>query len=170
MTTHLERLLVWMERENVSAQQLQKQLRYVRFGTFCKILNGTMSISEFFTLRFAKAFGPDATREVFGIAFEPEDVRHYARSVWRPDYFAAHRAVMDAVKVGTLLPAKSYKCHGCDSMAQQYHHESYLPSNRLCVVPLCRKCHRRHHTGRARLAFGVVPTRVGLIRIAIAGA
>lgn len=81
----------------------------------------------------------------------------------------AQRQVNLAVKAGRLLPIKSRKCHGCDKQAHFYHHQSYRPENSLCVVPLCASCHRLIHTERKVLNFGVVPTHVGLVRIAIAG-
>jgi transcriptional regulator with XRE-family HTH domain len=84
-----------------------------------------------------------------------------------PEKYAARLAVANAINHGKLHPASFYKCHGCDQQAQQWHHESYLPEDRLCVVPLCRSCHSSHHSGRKPLSFGVVPTQVGLIRLAI---
>lgn len=155
MTTELDRLKAWMQRNDVSDRQLQTSLRYHRFGTFCKILNGTMPISEQFTRHFAMSFGPEATLEVFGIRYEPNDIRHYAGSVWRPGYAAAHLAVSNAIKAGEVPHPSTQKCYGCPKQAQLFHHESYAPEYHLTVVPLCRSCHVCHHNGSKKLSIAI---------------
>jgi hypothetical protein len=84
--------------------------------------------------------------------------------------YAANRAVATEKRHGRMLPATAYKCHGCDRQAMDYHHTSYDPESRLAVVPLCRSCHQLAHGRGLDIDFGVVPTRVGLVRIAIATA
>lgn len=169
MTTELERLSGWMERNCISEEALRQGLRTSR--SIAKILTGERPIYDAFRWYFGRGFGHEALLEVFDIdkcnddeCFQPGRNQR----LWRPEVYAAHIAVQAAIKNGQLLPARKFKCHGCDAQATEYHHESYLPEDNLCVVPLDRKCHRRHHTGRKRLTFGVVPTHVGLIRIAIA--
>jgi hypothetical protein len=66
---------------------------------------------------------------------------------------AAHRAVADAIRSGTL--AAPTTCLVCGrgqsgagtSLDVRYHHHSYAPEDRLAVQPLCRSCHRRVHSG-----------------------
>ncbi len=87
---------------------------------------------------------------------------------------SAYAAVRKARIAGELLPPSAYPCHVCHEPARDYHHASYRRDDVLCVVPLCRTCHRRLRPLRIpgtqiRPDFGVVPTAVGLIRIAIAG-
>lgn len=90
----------------------------------------------------------------------------------REDYVAqakAGNAVSAAIHRGDMLSASAYLCVVCQKQAEDYHHPSYREEDRLCVIPLCTKCHIRHHRSGLQLPpLGVVPTSVGLIRIAIA--
>ncbi len=86
----------------------------------------------------------------------------------------AYAAVRKALKTGELLRPSAYPCHVCHQPACDYHHASYRADDVLCVVPLCRKCHRHlrpFSVSGTQITpdFGVVPTSVGLVRIAIAG-
>ncbi len=82
----------------------------------------------------------------------------------------AQVAVRRAIANGRLLRASCYPCASCTKPARYHHHCSYLPSDYLCVVPLCGRCHRRVHNSQLKLPhLGVVPTHVGMVRIAIAG-
>lgn len=94
---------------------------------------------------------------------------NYGYKFEQPEQYAAVKAVYDEVYRGRMLPPKAHKCHGCNRQAIDHHHASYKEQDRLCVVPLCRSCHTRIHRGTLVLTFGIVPTAVGLIRIAIAG-
>jgi hypothetical protein len=85
-----------------------------------------------------------------------------------PEY-AANRAIATEKRHGRMLHATAYKCHACNKQARLYHHTSYLPGDRLAVVPLCDSCHRKANGRGLNVTYGVVPTHVGLIRIAIAG-
>lgn len=69
-----------------------------------------------------------------------------------------------------LKPASAYPCVVCYAQAEDYHHPSYRPDDRYCVIPLCTKCHYHVHRSNLQLPrLGIVPTSVGLVRIAIAG-
>lgn len=157
MSTDLERLKAWMNANEMDSSALQRMMgmtfalhKYIDFKDPWPIHDGIR-------YRFLDTFGDAAFQGVFG-----------RESKERLAKYAAQQAVLKAVSNGELQPVKTRKCHGCNKQAQHYHHESYAPQDRLCVVPLCSKCHRLHHTGRKRLTFGVVPTAVGLVRIAIA--
>lgn len=155
MSTEFERLKVWMDANGHDAISLQKALS-TRFS-LKYVVSGMRHISDGLRCRFRDTFGDSA----FAVIFGNDRDEYLAR-------YAAQLAVLRAVTKGHLLPAKTHGCHGCNKQAHSYHHESYAPEDRLCVVPLCRSCHRRHHIGTKRLDFGIVPTSVGLIRIAIA--
>lgn len=161
MSTELERLKAWMAKHGYDAESLQKALG-ARFSLHY-LLNGTsrfgLEIHNSLRSQFFDTFGFDAYAEVFDTGF----------LAYQPQY-AAQTAVQAAKLRGDILPASAHKCYGCDNQADDYHHESYAKEDRLCVVPLCHKCHRNHHSGRKPLTFGVVPTAVGLIRIAISPA
>lgn len=127
------------------------------------IINGRRPIGLGLQGRFVAAFGQAEYENIFGV------MRHVGQAMNRlPEQTVAQMAVNDAVNNGALPHQSSLKCHGCNKQARDYHHASYHPNDRLCVVPLCRSCHRRVHFGSLNLTFGVVPTSVGLIRIAIA--
>lgn len=97
-----------------------------------------------------------------------------ARNLWLDTHWTekipANSAISRAVHRGNMLPAKAYKCAGCNEKAKDFHHASYHKEDWLCVVPLCRSCHQFVHQSDRQITFGVVPTAVGLIRIAIANA
>ncbi|MEZ4614956.1 MAG: hypothetical protein R2867_05490 [Caldilineaceae bacterium] len=61
-----------------------------------------------------------------------------------PEKKLAHAAVERAIKRGILPPQSANKCANtiCEATAQEYHHWSYEPENRLNVIPLCASCHR----------------------------
>jgi hypothetical protein len=83
----------------------------------------------------------------------------------------AKDSVSYAVKQGVILAAREYPCVACGAQAQVHHHQSYEKSQRLNVVPLCRRCHtllHRNDDPTVQSHFGVVVTRTGTIRIAIA--
>lgn len=63
----------------------------------------------------------------------------------------AHHAVVKAIALGALPPAKELPCADCPGQARLYHHESYEPSRWLDVVALCGSCHRARHRGRPAL-------------------
>jgi hypothetical protein len=160
MTTERERLMTWMLEKGITAAEMAATFRtrgnWVKSylygrppGQLRKIDGGLMRF-------FAMAYGPEEYERVFG-KLDDATCR-----VWAP------YAVKNAVTRGFLPSLKTQQCYGCYAAAQAYHHESYHPFDWLCVVPLCDTCHMRHHKGVKRLTFGIVPTSVGLIRIAIA--
>lgn len=57
----------------------------------------------------------------------------------------ARWAVSWEVRAGRMKPAKEMKCMDCENQASHYHHESYLPEDRLKVIPLCKLCHHKRH-------------------------
>lgn len=60
------------------------------------------------------------------------------------EMFKSHSAVYQAVKCGVLPKVKTLKCDVClIRQATEYHHWSYLPDNRLLVIPVCKSCHTR---------------------------
>lgn len=97
-----------------------------------------------------------------------EHLNHPFRSRNFGDKTPANIAISRAIKRGHLAPAKTHKCHGCNEQAKDYHHCSYREDDYLCVMPLCRKCHQQVHQSGREIEGGVVPTAVGLVRIAIA--
>lgn len=160
-----DRIADFMQRHGYDFTSLSLALEY-RDNWMESLLKTTRYIRSGFRTRFAAVFGIDEYNKIFGDDGKPlcAESHKYARQVF------AQITVAKAIKRGELPHPTSLKCHGCNEQARQYHHESYELEDRLCVVPLCRSCHRQHHTGRKRLTFGVVPTSVGLVRIAIAGA
>lgn len=101
-------------------------------------------------------------------------MRHYKISYARlskdeGEILRAGSAVQQQKVRGLMKPATAYPCVNCQKPAVDYHHASYRPDDRLCVVPLCGSCHMRVHKSGLQLpALGVVPTQVGVVRIAIA--
>lgn len=155
-----------MEQEGYNARTLAEKIG-MSYNSVWKVLSGKRPIGSAFRCSFGDAFGMDFAVSFFGPL--PRQTKQGATPEFDyPIHHRAHQVVSKAIRDGILLPAASYKCHGCSEQAGDYHHESYAPEDHLCVIPLCKKCHNRHHTGRTRLTFGVVPTAVGVIRIAIA--
>lgn len=167
MTTELERLKAWMAENNYDTTALAKHLR-IKYSSLYKMLSDRGNISASFKWKFYLAFGPDLSRSLFDMSGRKPTTHPRSESIISPERYAAHQAVARAIRKGELLPAKTYKCHACDKKADQYHHSSYDPADRLCVVPLCRSCHGKANRNSLGVDLGVVPTAVGLIRIAIA--
>lgn len=168
METDLDRLAAWMQRNSLEDEQLRDaMLPGTRLGTFRKMLDGRMSLTDYFKRKFAMAFGADATLQVFGIRPDEKMLRRFGGQAWRPNYYGAHKAVTAAIREGRMYPAKDFKCQGCNTQANEYHHESYDPADWLRVVPLCRKCHINHHSGKRPLSFGLATFEAGAIRIAL---
>lgn len=95
--------------------------------------------------------------------------RDKARYANRRSVLAANDAVGRAIKQGLILSAENYPCALCGAQAQDHHHQSYLPEDRLNVIPLCRSCHVKvHHRPELANSLGVVATKVGMVRIGIA--
>lgn len=166
MSTELDRLKAWMERNGYDhdGARLSEAMNY-RANIVGGTLLGKRPIGVSFKWRFSRRIGESASLEVFGISFSG----YLTEKEATPSQYAAHQAVARARARGELLPASSYPCHGCNKPADRHHHQSYHPNDHLCVVPLCHSCHGKVHWGRLDVTFGVVPTAVGLIRIAIAG-
>lgn len=81
----------------------------------------------------------------------------------------ATKAIERRITRGKMLPAICYPCSRCGKQARDYHHPSYLPEDRLNVVPLCRSCHVKvHHQQETPLFGSIVALKVGMVRIAIA--
>lgn len=60
------------------------------------------------------------------------------------DMHKAHHEVQKAIRKGILLSVKNFNCDVClTKRAVEYHHWSYLPENRLSVIPMCKSCHSR---------------------------
>lgn len=88
---------------------------------------------------------------------------------YNTDIGRAGSAVRTAIKQGKLPKVTTLYCVRCLQPAKHYHHQSYLESDRLCVVPVCRACHQGMNRNRldGNTGLGVVATRCGLVRIAI---
>lgn len=165
MATDTDRLRDWMNANSYDNKSLSDALGY-QGDNVTNVLNGTVAINHSFRQRFGHDFGRAALDAVFQDNPVPQCLTAYGNY---QEHGKAHTAVGTEIRKGRMLHPSTLKCHGCPKQAQLYHHESYRPEDRLCVVPLCRMCHRQHHSGKKPLSFGVVPTSVGLIRIAIAG-
>ena len=165
MTKETKRLTMWMATNGHTSASLSQALGYKR-DMIKQIIQGRKEISAKFIAVFIHALGEALGIEIFGAAASylpnrlPRDVYMAHR--------AAHRALTNAIKDGRLAPARSFKCHACNKPASGFHHASYHADDNLCVVPLCRSCHVRHHRSGLAITFGVVPTLVGTVRIAIA--
>lgn len=93
------------------------------------------------------------------------------RSSKREQYTASEKVNL-AVNRGELPAAKSLYCCRCHEQAAHYHHQSYLPDDRLNVLPLCNSCHRRIDKGGMEIVFSGFAYKVhpvGMLRIGIAG-
>lgn len=145
MDIEIERLKVWMTDNGYNGMALAKKLG-ISSSLVYKILNGTRPFGPSFLFGFARIVGFDRAMQMFGtVEDEKWGMRTKTDKHLRPQEYAAHKAVAIAILRGQLLPAKVHKCHGCDKQASHYHHSSYDPANHLRVIPLCRKCHSRHH-------------------------
>lgn len=172
-------LVQWIEQEGISQAEFAKAVG-VSEGVISKMLSGRRPISDNIRWRFFCRFGGDESRKVFGgppkeargsktaSRREPRPYPSYEKEQ-NPERYEAAKAVAQARRFGELPHPSVYKCHNCDKPAEHYHHPSYREDDRLCVVPLCRTCHIQHHKAGLEIEFGVVPTAVGLVRIAIAG-
>lgn len=159
MTTELERLKLWLDHNGHDVEELHK--KFPGHG-FRNVVNGKRPIYPSFRWYFGREFGNDALREVFDIDLGGDRTCFVAgkqERLWNKDRYAANVAVQRAVLDGLLSPAKSHQCHnpGCDRKATEYHHPSYAPEARLRVIPLCRTCHRRHHSNRNPLNVNSLP-------------
>lgn len=158
MATDKHRLLAWMNKTGYDREQLERTLG-MRFSLKF-VLGGANRIPNSLYCRFRDTFGETAFEEVFGSD--------------RKDHFARHAAwlaTLEAMSKGILPRAKECNCHHCSKPAQCHHHPSYHPDDRLCVVPLCFKCHMSHHkSGMELRPMGIVVTPIGILRIAIATA
>ena len=68
--------------------------------------------------------------------------RHHVRN---PNQRKARNAVNLAIRTGKIPCIDSLQCL-CGNQAKQYHHhKGYAPEFWLDVVPVCRKCHIKHH-------------------------
>lgn len=165
MDTDLDRLKAWIEANDYGNKSLSHALDYSG-DCVSGVVSGKVAINHSFKQRFGRTFGREALDAIFQVAPVLPTLESFGN--WQ-EHGKAHGAVAKEIRTGKMPHPTNLKCHGCNKQAQLYHHESYHPDYRLCVTPLCRTCHRRHHTGKRKLTFGVVPTQVGLIRIAIAG-
>lgn len=146
------------------------------FGYYCKecrrnVVNASYQRHKLETLSRAKMYRDSKRQEI-----RSRDKAYYLASrerrphQYNPSIGRADKAASDALKRGALPPLASQYCVVCMQPAQVYHHQSYHQDDRLCVVPACRSCHIRLnlHRTKGNESFGIVPTRNGLIRIAIA--
>ena len=63
-----------------------------------------------------------------------------------PERRKARNAVSYAIEVGKLFRPNILKCHYCPEQAEQYHHPSYEPEDRLNIIPVCKICHKYIHS------------------------
>lgn len=62
-----------------------------------------------------------------------------------PEKRRSRQAVRDAITAGKLARPEILLCRICKKQAQEYHHNSYAPEDKLIVYPLCQKCHQKIH-------------------------
>ena len=62
-----------------------------------------------------------------------------------PERRKARQAVRDAITAGRLARPDLLSCRICKEHATEYHHNSYLPKDKLVVFPVCQKCHSKIH-------------------------
>lgn len=165
MATDTDRLRDWMNANGYDNKGLSHALGY-HGDNVTNVLNGKVAVSHSFKCTFGQTFGRAALDVVFQFHPVPQCLTAFGSY---QEHGKAHAAVGTEIRKGRMPHPKTLRCLGCNGQAQLYHHESYRPEDHLRVVPLCRKCHRQHHSGKKPLTFGVVPTAIGLIRIAIAG-
>lgn len=164
-------LVQWIEQKGISQAAFAREIG-MSAASVSKMLSGKRPMSGTLKWRFFLKFGEEETERLFG---GPEDYsrepKPYPGYDWvqNPERYEAAKAVAQARRFGELPHPSVYKCHNCDKPAEHYHHPSYREDDRLCVVPLCRTCHIQHHKAGLEIEFGVVPTAVGVVRIAIAG-
>lgn len=166
MSTELERLKAWMSENDMTAAKLADAL-HVNREIVWNALADRRPISAKIKLHFLYKYGEKLAFEIFEIRRQP--THKLALQNTHPEKYAAHQALAGAVRRGEMPPAKQFKCHCCDKQATQYHHPSYRAEDRLNVIPLCKSCHNKADRGTLDTSLGVVPTGVGVIRIAIAG-
>lgn len=60
-----------------------------------------------------------------------------------PEKRKARQATRDAIRTGKIPRPEAFICANkdCLKQAEQYHHDSYEPEQRLAVTPLCEECH-----------------------------
>ena len=167
MATELERLKMWMQKTGFDTKTLAEATG-VGYNALYKMISDRRHISDNFKYRFGNAFGFDLAFSIFDDTLKKKEPHPLAEQNVYPAQYAAHRAVGKAQRDGELQPANKYKCLGCDEQAEHWHHPSYHPDDHLSVVPLCRACHGKAHSDKDEIPFGVVPTAVGVVRIAIA--
>ena len=161
--TDLDRLKTWMEQKGYDSASLSRELQYAT-DWVGYILNGNRHIRNGFLVRMAASFGMDLPVEIFSDYFSLKPVYLTTRL---PEQMAAQMCVQAAVRTKELLPATAHDCISCSDRANLYHHQSYLKSDWLNVLPMCFTCHSHLHNNKLKLPLGVVPMNCGLVRIAI---
>jgi hypothetical protein len=78
-----------------------------------------------------------------------ENNRRWARD--NPEKIVAQQKLNTAIHSGKIPPATNYGCSICSQTASDYHHWSYDTRHTFCVVPLCRECHTRFHSGTLQI-------------------
>lgn len=168
MTAMCERLRAWMK-ENGHTTKALADATGIKYSLMSQMVADKRRISESFKWKFGKAFGYNLAIALFAPEGEKNEPHPLCERIAEPEKYAAHKAIAKARRNGTLLAASECECHVCHRPAQQWHHPSYDPDDHLCVVPLCRSCHRKIHKGVIAPIFGIVATPIGILRIAIAG-
>ena len=85
-------------------------------------------------------------RDRYARNVDNERAAHLKYSDANPHKKAAKNAVAIAVEHGAPR-ASAYSCSYCGASAQDYHHWSYEEQHWLSVIPACRRCHSRVHSG-----------------------
>lgn len=89
-----------------------------------------------------------------------ENVREYDAA--NPEKGLANASVRRALDRGAS-PPQSYTCVSCSATAEIYHHWSYLREHFLSVIPMCQKCHSRHH--HHSLGIDILPSMAILLEV-----
>lgn len=147
MATDLDRLKAWMEKNGHTARSLRTAMGWRDHLEYRFRLSHPIQRPVGFMIRFLDTFGDEAFDEIFGADGK--------------DSMAKYAAMLDvqiAVRKGILPKISTCSCHNCGKQANSYHHPSYHKDDRLFVIPLCDKCHQRHHKSGMELA----PVRIAI--------
>jgi len=96
----------------------------------------------------ARAHWNEYQRERYAADVQRQRTRRHNQKRNNRPMARAHAAVTFAIKTGKLTPARDCACEqaGPDCVGEvQYHHDSYLPADKLMVRPLCASHHKRWH-------------------------
>ena len=71
--------------------------------------------------------------------------RYKRYALRHPERIKAKKAVSNAIHRNKLQRPETLHCMDCFEQANEYHHPSYAPEDKLNLVPVCSECHRNRH-------------------------